>query len=269
MSDFGKITVAGCGRMGLGMAKALKAAGFDVSGFDIRPASEFGEFADHMIDAETMRQETEVLITVVRDAAETEALLFTGQAVLPNAAKLKTLIISSTLSPRVLPPIAERAPGLTLIDAPMSGAQVAAEERRLSFMLGGDNAALDHHQPLFAAMGTKFHRMGGFGAGMTAKVLNNYVAGHSTAATRQVLEWAEELDLDREKLLALMHDSSGQTWFGSHFDTIEFARDGYATDNTIGILTKDVTAALDGVGAPENPMGRAVIEKLKMLKSLR
>lgn len=67
MSDFGKITVAGCGRMGLGMAKALKAAGFDGRGFDIRPASEFAEFADHMIDAETMRQETEILITVVRD----------------------------------------------------------------------------------------------------------------------------------------------------------------------------------------------------------
>lgn len=263
-----KITVAGCGRMGLPMARALRAAGFDARGFDIRPAADFGDFAPHMIDAATMRAETGILITVVRDAAETEALLFAEQAAL-SGARLSTLIVSSTLSPRVLPAIAARAPaGMTLVDAPMSGAQVAAEERRLAFMLGGEAAALDRLQPLFAAMGRNFHRMGGFGAGMSAKVLNNYVAAASVAAVRQALDWAVPLGLDRARLLALMHDSSGQTWFGSAFGTIEFARDGHAGDNTIGILQKDVAAALDGAGAPEDAIGRAVIESLRALKPL-
>ncbi|QIE56304.1 NAD(P)-dependent oxidoreductase [Pikeienuella piscinae] len=262
------ITVAGCGRMGLPMARALRAAGFAARGFDIRPPAAFGDFAMHMIDVATMRAETEILITVVRDAAETEALLFSDQAAL-SGPPLTTLIVSSTLSPRLLPEIAARAPtGLTLIDAPMSGAQVAAEERRLSFMLGGDQATLDRLQPLFAAMGAAYHRMGGFGAGMAAKVLNNYVAAASVASVRQALEWAGPLGLDRERLLKLMHDSSGQTWFGSNFERIEFAGDGYQADNTIGILPKDVAAALDGVGAPDDPVGRAVIERLKRLTPL-
>ena len=155
-----------------------------------------------------------------------------------------------------------------MIDAPMSGAQVAAEERRLSFMLGGDDAALDRLAPVFAAMGDKHHRMGGLGAGMTAKVLNNYVAAASAATTRRALDWAKELGLDRRKLLALMHDSSGQTWFGSNFDRIEFARDGYSEDNTIGILPKDVAAALDGAGEPDDPIGLAIQNYLKNLKAI-
>jgi hypothetical protein len=43
----------------------------------------------------------------------------------------------------------------------------------------------------------------------------------------------------------LIHTSSGQNWLASGFDDIEFSRDGYADDNSIGILVKDVAASLD------------------------
>ena len=36
-----------------------------------------------------------------------------------------------------------------------------------------------------------------------------------------------------------------QNWFASNFDQIEFSRNGYAPDNSISILKKDVEAALD------------------------
>lgn len=253
--------------MGLGMCRALVDAGYDALGFDVRPMAEFGDFAAHMTpDPAVLRDHAEILITVVRDLRQTHDLLFDDQAVLVGNTRLETLVISSTLSPRSLADIANRSPArLALVDAPMSGAQVAANEKRLSFMLGGDPAVLDALQPCFAAMGEKFHRMGGFGAGMTAKVLNNFVACASVAATRQALDWADELDLDQDRLLRLMHDSSGQCWFASNFDSIEFARDGYDVENTIGILTKDVEAALDGVGRRDDPLGQAVIARLAAL----
>lgn len=263
-----RIVVAGCGRMGLGMARALRAAGFDAKGFDVRPASEFGAFAPHMLPgAEAARAHAEVLITVVRDIRQTEDLLFDSQALLRGSGRLRTLVISSTLSPKYVTALAGRVPaGLELIDAPMSGAQIAADERRLSFMLGGDDAALDRLMPAFRAMGTAHHRMGGFGAGMAAKVLNNFVAVATVAANRQAYDWAEALGLDRARLRALMHDSSGQTWFGSNFDSIEFARDGYDPENTVGILLKDVASALDGVDAPDDPLGRAVMDRIAALR---
>jgi len=131
----------------------------------------------------------------------------------------------------------------------MSGAEVKAKAGTLSFMLGGDAAALDRCAPLFNAMGAHAHRMGPFGAGMQAKVLNNLLAASNTAMTRLVLDWADEAGLDEAALLALIHTSSGQNWLASGFDEIEFARKGYAPGNSLGILKKDVESALDA--APE------------------
>lgn len=250
-----KVGVAGCGRMGFGMARAMASAGIDVTGFDIRPIDDFGEFANRMVmDPASFAADREAILTVVRDIAQTEALLFEDQAILSKAPRLKYLVICSTLSPRYLTDLAARVPGhIRLIDAPMSGAQVAADEARLSFMLGGADADLDALDPLFRAMGTRIHRMGGPGAGMTAKVLNNFVAGTATLAVRQALDWADELGVDQKRLLALMHDSSGQTWFGSNFEMIEFARHGYDAENTIGIFKKDLESCLDAV----DPASRA------------
>lgn len=266
-----KIGVAGCGRMGLGMARAMARAGMDVTGFDIRPADAFGAFANRMIcDPGSFASDREVIFTVVRDITQTEALLFDHQAILGKARRLRYLVVSSTLSPRYLATLAERMPeGVTLIDGPMSGAQIAADEARLSFMLGGADEDLDQLQPAFEAMGTRIHRMGPAGAGMTAKVLNNFVAGTAMAGVRQTLDWAQDLGVDQARLLALMHDSSGQTWFGSNFDKIEFARQGYDPENTVGILKKDLESCLDAID-PDTHAGfpEAVVAAIAGLQAL-
>ncbi len=244
--DLTGIGVAGCGRMGGPMLAALRTAGFNACGFDVRPAAEFGPLAPHITPLATFRQDLRVLISVVRDIAQTDALLFDVQKLVATAPALRTVIISSTLSPRYVCDLRQRVPDhITLIDAPMSGAAIAAQEARLSFMLGGDAPSLAAHQPLFAAMGAHFHPMGAFGSGMQAKVLNNLLAASNTAMTRLALDWADASGIDPDKLLRLMHTSSGQNWFASGFEQIEFARDGWEVDNTIGILTKDVASALD------------------------
>ena len=249
MRTLHKIGVAGCGRMGLGMARAMSLNGFDVTGFDVRPADVFGDFREQMIrDPVRFASDREVILSVVRDIDQTEDLLFRQQAILRHAPHLKFLVICSTLSPRYLDDLCRRLPQhLNVIDAPMSGAQIAADQARLSFMLGGEDTALDLLEPMFKAMGPNLHRMGPLGSGMKAKVLNNFVAACGVAGARQAIAWANDLDVDRERLFAMMQDSSGQNWFVSNFEAIEFARDGYDTDNTIGILKKDVESCLDAV----------------------
>lgn len=240
------IGLAGCGRMGAPMLAALRAAGFDARGFDVRPPGEFGALEPFMTDdPATFAPGLETLITVVRDIAQTDDVLFAAQGFSARPT-LRRIIVSSTLSPRYVTGLRDRIPEhITLIDAPMSGAQVAAQEARLSFMLGGRDADLDNAQPLFDAMGAHFHRMGPFGNGMQAKVLNNLLAASSTAMTRLVLDWAEQTGLDQHALLNLIGTSSGQNWFASGFDEIEFSRDGCHPDNTIAIIVKDVESALD------------------------
>jgi len=242
------VGVLGCGRMGNPMAMALVNAGFEARGFDVRPASEMGDLAPYMSETiDEFCSGLRVAISVVRDIAQTEDALFDAQALLSKSPNLTHLVISSTLSPKYVKSLRDRVPAhIALVDAPMSGAAIAAEEARLSFMLGGDVKPL---MPLFEAMGKSIHPMGEFGAGMQAKVLNNLSAASNTAMTRLILDWAAELDVDEEKLLALMHASSGQNWFASNFDDIEFSCDGHDPGNTISIIVKDVESALDA--APE------------------
>ena len=237
--------VAGCGRMGAPMLNALRAAGLPARGYDVAQMD-----SPHITDdIAVFSEDLDTLITVVRDIEQTEAVLFGEQnfAAIPS---LIRIIICSTLSPKYVKSLRARVPShIALIDAPMSGAQIAAEEARLSFMLGGDASEIDSALPLFHAMGKHFHRMGDYGAGMQAKVLNNLLAASNTAMTRLVLDWADEADLDISALLDLIHTSSGQNWFASGFNSIEFSRDGHAPDNTIAILVKDIASALDA--APE------------------
>lgn len=266
-----KVGVAGCGRMGLGMARAMAAAGLDVTGFDVRPVLDFGGFADRMVaDVGAFVLDRQVILSVVRDIAQTEALLFDTQAILSKAPALRYLVVCSTLSPRYFTDLVRRVPEqITVIDAPMSGAQISADEARLSFMLGGDPGDLDRLDPMFRTMGPKIHRMGPSGSGMKAKVLNNFVAGTAAAAVRKALGWAGEMDLDRARLMALMHDSSGQTWFGSNFYDIEFSRDGYDPGNTVGILKKDLESCMDAVDpADREGLAQSAIDEIAAWRPL-
>ncbi len=264
-----KIGIAGCGRMGFPMAKALRDAGFNTQGFDVRPMTEFGSFQGSMALTPTdFAADLTTLFTVVRDQQQTDDVLFNDQKLIAKTDSLTHIVISSTLSPKYVRELRARVPlHIKLIDAPMSGAAIAAEEKHLSFMLGGEPEDIAHIQPYLDAMGKHFHLMGGFGAGMAAKVLNNLLAASSTVATRLVLDWADELGIEETRLLDLMHTSSGQTWFGSNFNDIEFARDGFDTENTISILKKDVEAAMDG--APDNADVNLPLTLIAMIEKLR
>lgn len=246
------------------MLAALRAAGLPARGYDVAPKD-----SPHITDdIAVFAEDLDTLITVVRDQAETEALLFGDQ----NLTEIPTLIrilICSTLSPRYVRSLRARIPAhIALIDAPMSGAAIAAEEARLSFMLGGDATDIDGAMPLLRAMGKHFHRMGDYGAGMQAKVLNNLLAASNTAMTRLVLDWADDAGLDSSALLDLIHTSSGQNWFATGFNAIEFARDGHAPGNTIAILVKDIASALDAAPAgADTALPEAVQRSIAALKS--
>ena len=69
------IGMAGCGNMGLPMAKQLQKAGLEVFGFDVRPLPEFGDFQDRMIeDPNEFSDRVDIVFSVVRDWQQTQDL---------------------------------------------------------------------------------------------------------------------------------------------------------------------------------------------------
>jgi len=239
------IVLCGCGEMGLPMAKRLVNAGFNIRGFDIRPQEQFLNNGVSMCGL-SEAQDCDVLISVVRDASETDELCFGEQGIFSGASYPAVLIVCSTLAPSYISQLEEKLPmDVELVDAPMSGASVAAIEGNLTFMLGGKVELLDRLNDIFTAMGRELFYAGGVGMGMTLKVLNNYVAATSVVSVRRVLDAANQAGIDQALLRKVMSESSGETWFGNRFEEIEWSLEGYDSRNTIGILKKDVECALD------------------------
>ncbi len=270
------VGIAGCGAMGLPMAQRLADAGYEVWGHDVRPVGEFGEFANRMVgDAAGFSERCNIVISVVRDAAQTRALLFgESQGIVKGLQPPDVLVISSTLSPRFIRHLSKELPqGLELVDAPMSGAPYRARSGTLSFMLGGPDDVLERLTPLFKVMGEDIFRIGPASMGMTAKVLNNYCAATSVVATHRVLGMARALELDERTLLNVMKASSGSNWFADRIDQIDWASEGYSASNTIGIVEKDVESALDAVSehpaVAHGPLDDALLASLRALESLK
>ena len=268
------IGIAGCGSMGLPMAKQLLAAGQDVWGYDIRPTNEFGNFQSRMIpDPAEFGTNVDILISVVRTYEQNLELCFDDQALFNLPDYPKTFVCSSTLSPRVLPNILARLPhDVAMVDAAMSGAPARAADGTLTFMVGGDFGVVKHLTALFEIMGTEVNHIGPLGSGMTCKVINNFVAISGIAAVRKAIAAARALGMDPRTLLDIMETSSGSTWYGDNIDRISWSREGYDPCNTIGILEKDMLSFLDAITSdPDikvNDFAESVLEVVRSMEPL-
>ncbi|MEX1036662.1 MAG: NAD(P)-dependent oxidoreductase [Sneathiella sp.] len=265
------IGVAGCGTMGLPMARQLLDGGFEVLGYDVRPRKEFGAFGEHMQEsAAALAARCPIIISVVRDWQQTEDLCLGEDGLFTGDTHPEILVICSTLSPKQVHRLRDMLPVATaLIDAPMSGAPYGAEDGTLTFMIGGEATTVQSLMPAFRVMGNEINHLGALGAGMTCKVLNNLLAATSVIAVREVVKAAKALDFPPDKLLEVASASSGATWFGNNMRKISWAKEGYSIVNTIGILEKDVRSLLDATGDfPElriNELGHAIIGELRNL----
>ncbi|MDH5558822.1 MAG: hypothetical protein OEZ03_15840, partial [Alphaproteobacteria bacterium] len=70
-------------------------------------------------------------------------------------------------------------------------------------------------------------------------------------------------------LTKVMAQSSGATWYGDNLAAIDWAAEGYAPENTIGILEKDVTSFMDALAdLPELEGGELEDTVIRNLRKL-
>ena len=241
-----KIGLAGCGNMGLPMLSSMVLKNIDVKGYDIERKKFQSVLGSNFEGCKrNFLADRNIIISVVRDEEDTLELC-EGNDGLFEQQSSKLFIISSTLSPRFLVDLKRKAPkNITVIDAPMSGATIAAKEARLTFMVGSDKKLFVYIAPLLGLMGKQINHTGNYGAGMMVKVLNNFITASSVVSVRHVLNQAQKFELDIEALFKSIDASSGQTWFGTNRKNIEWFKESFESNNTMGILTKDVLAYVD------------------------
>ena len=162
------IGVAGCGHIGTSLLEALLEAGANAAGFDILKQSHTVITSNIEQFATPLRR----LFVVVGDASDVEALLFDTQALLQHAPMLQHIILCTSVSPAYVHTIRERVPNdIRIVDAAIVGSLRDAENRMLTFLLGGTDDDIDEVIPYLATIGQTFHRVGDLGMGMQAKGL--------------------------------------------------------------------------------------------------
>ncbi|MGB3772361.1 MAG: 3-hydroxyisobutyrate dehydrogenase [Rhodococcus sp. (in: high G+C Gram-positive bacteria)] len=208
------IAFLGLGHMGGPMAANLAAAGHDVRGFDLVPASLDQARKNGITVASSA-------VDAVAGAAVVITMLPSGKHVLecyaeivPAAEKDTLFVDSSTIDVADARSAADaaRAAGHRAVDAPVSGGVGGASAGTLTFMVGGEDADVAQAFPLLDIMGKKVVHCGQNGNGQAAKLCNNMILGVSMIAVSEAFVLGEKLGLTNQALFDVASTASGQCW---------------------------------------------------------
>lgn len=243
------VGVVGIGNMGLAMALRLHEQGFVVSVRDIDPARAALAADAGLVCAATpaaLARACELVVVAVVDAAQTEAVLLAGDGVVAGAPPGRCVMLCPTIAPadteRFASELAER--GIDCIDAPMSGGPGRARDGSMSLMVACADAVFERRRDVIDALSSRVFRLGErIGDGARVKLVNNLLAGINLAGAAEALALAERIGLDPDRTLALIEQSSGQSWIGS--DRLRRALAGdLAPRAHTSLLNKDTHLAL-------------------------
>ena len=212
-----KIGFIGLGNMGEPMAANLVKAGFDVIGFDlIEEAKKKAERNGIQIaeDAVSASENVDALISMLPASEHVESLYLGEEGLLSKLDKTVLIIDSSTIAPDSAIKVANQAKDLELsmIDAPVSGGVVGAQESKLTFIVGGAENNVERARPLLEKMGSNIFHAGSNGAGQVAKVCNNMLLAIHMCGTAEAIALGVKNGLDASVLSEIMRKSSGGNW---------------------------------------------------------
>jgi 2-hydroxy-3-oxopropionate reductase len=195
-----KVGFIGLGIMGTPMAGHLLQAGHALylhsrSGV---PSELIAAGAKVCTSSREVAQNADVIITMVPDTPDVEAVLFGETGVAKGLSAGKIVVDMSSISPMATKNFARRiaALGCQYLDAPVSGGQVGAQNASLTIMVGGAQATFEQVKPLFALMGKNITWVGGTGDGQTAKVANQIIVALTIEAVAEALLFAARAGAD-------------------------------------------------------------------------
>ena len=249
------VAFIGLGTMGLPIARHLLAAGHDVVAHDIDPARASllgGRSANSVADATA---EAEFVFASLPEPAAVAVVAREAAAAMSGGGVFVDL---STGPPSLARELAQEfaASGLESLDAPVSGGPAGAAAATLTVMVGGNEGTFARAEPLLRAFGRPF-LVGGAGAGQTAKLCNNLVAGVTMVALAEACAIAEREGIDAALLYELLTTSTGDSrvlrnrYPRPGVDPAHPASRDYEPLFALDLIAKDLALALDlGSSAP-------------------
>jgi putative dehydrogenase len=257
--NIGVIGLVGLGAMGRGMAGSLRRAGYLVHVTDTRAEAVTAFVADGGVacaNPAEVAQQCEVVVSVVVNAEQTEAVLFGPEGAAAHLKPGSVFVMCSTVPPKWAAALEARlaALGVLFLDAPISGGAAKAASGQMTIMSAGTPAAYAKVGGALDAMAAKVYRMGDCaGAGSTMKIINQLLAGVHIAAAAEAMALGLREGVDPEQLYDVITHSAGNSWMFENRMAHVLAAD-YTPLSAVDIFVKDLGLVLDTARASKFPL---------------
>jgi 3-hydroxyisobutyrate dehydrogenase len=229
------VAFIGLGSMGQPMAANLAREGFQVRSFDTNGSGSCGSIRE-------AAQGAEVLVTMLPDGEAVRKVVLEALPALPSGAVVVDMSSSDPTGTRALG-TALQARGVTLVDAPVSGAVAKAKDGTLTIMVGGDEAVIKKVLPVLGTMGKQIFHVGPVGAGHAVKALNNYLGAAGTLAGFEALLVARAFGLEPKLMLEAINASTGRNSATERKIPQQVLTGAFASGFRLALMAKDLDIA--------------------------
>ena len=203
--------------MGGAMAANAARAGFEVSAWNRTPgrAAELEDLGVHVREsAAAVARASDIVVTIVSDTPDVEAVLFGPDGVAAGAAAGSLVIDMSTISPSATRDYATRLAqtSVAMLDAPVSGGSEGAKKGTLSIFVGGEAPDLERARPVLESLGTTITHVGPIGAGQAVKAVNQVILAGTYLGVAEGIVLALKAGLDVDQVVAALSGGAAQSW---------------------------------------------------------
>jgi len=253
------VAVIGLGAMGLGMAKSLRRAGFEVRACDARAEVARAFAAEGGIACATPAEaaaSADIIVSVVVNAAQTEDVLFGEQGAAQSMRRGDLFVMCSTVHPNWSIALEQRLAdlGLLYLDAPISGGAAKAAAGTMTMMTAGRPEAYAKAGRALDSMAANVYRLGDrAGNGSKVKIINQLLAGVHIAAAAEAMALGLREGVDPKALYEVITHSAGNSWMFENRMAHVLAGD-YTPLSAVDIFVKDLGLVLDTARATKFPL---------------
>lgn len=214
-----RVGFLGLGTMGAPMAANLLKAGFSVVVWN-RTAAKAAPLSD--VGAKIgktpahVAAEVEVVITMVAQPQDVEAVVLGPDGVLDGLEPRSVLIDMSTVSPATSRKLAGAVAAKRgeFLDAPVVGSRGPAMDGTLVILVGGLPTTLERCRPMLSAMGKAVIHAGGVGMGSALKLATNLMLAHLAAGFSEGVLLVQRAGLDPRRYLEVLEASTFRSpWY--------------------------------------------------------
>ena len=253
------VGLIGLGAMGRGMAASLRRAGHELRVFDAREEAVRAFARDGGIacgSAAELARASDVVVSVVVNAAQTEDVLFGTGDVAAAMRRDAVFVMCSTVDPQWSAALEGRLEelGILYLDAPISGGAARAAKGDITMMTSGRAKAYENCGNVLESMASKVYKLGDrAGIGSTVKIVNQLLAGVHIAAAAEAMALGIRAGVKPGDIYEVITHSAGNSWMFENRMAHVLAGD-YTPLSAVDIFVKDLGLVLDAARASKFPL---------------